>query len=454
MPAGHSFCWNGASGGRVGTCNQQLSMGCFVSAFSLRNQWNPLYLAVFLFFLWSTSKPGLAASSPVVGAVPFVDAVPYRLTVLVEPPEAKVEILNLDIPYQPSMFLNPGRYYIAVSSPGYDTEKGFIEIIDRNWMGKVTLRPIAVPASLDDAWRKLGEEKRRLEQQRRELAQERDKLERSKKKIAKEGRARSSGIKNRPATPAWFDVTPPTLVPVRSGRVLQGRTMPATTPTFKRAITSKPSKRLITSPPPKRAMTSKNLVVPLHSRTVQQGRAMPATTPVNKRATRPRSLVASLHSKTPQGGSMPATTPIKRRVTTSGRLVAPLLEDVMAYLKQPALPGKNLNLPESQEALLKLRQAQKLAPGNASVKLALQLHANRYLVYAGLFEKRSGANKMVARIRALGLPTFQQPILVNGRPAIRVCVGLFLRRDEAIKSLQHLQEKLQLKDAFLRAYRG
>ena len=351
-------------------------------AVSYQNQRIKIWLAIPVFFLWVIAKPVLAAANPTKNTTP------HHLAIFTEPPEAKVEILNIDTPYRPKMLLNPGRYYIAVSFPGYETEKGFIDIVDQDWKGKVTLRPLMAAANLDldEEWRKLEEEKLKLERLRQDLAREKLGLEKSKKAMAEERQVMAEECQ--------------VMAEEHQAQVSH--------------VEDKPT-------PP-----------------------TPVSTPM------PYSLPVSSLSK--DGTEAEISLP-DESATTSPELVTQLLDDAMSYLKQPAPPGQTATLPESLEALQKLRQAKKLDPGNASVNQALQMYSKRYLVYVGLFAQRSKADKLVRRIRDLGLPVFKQPINVKGKPVIRICVGLFLRRDDALRSLQRLQEKLRIKDAFLRAYK-
>ncbi|MBF0445107.1 MAG: SPOR domain-containing protein [Magnetococcales bacterium] len=67
----------------------------------------------------------------------------YNLTIITEPPEAKVEIEMFDMPakYVPGVKLPAGRYSINISHPCYTPQKGYIDITDKNWAGKIILKP-------------------------------------------------------------------------------------------------------------------------------------------------------------------------------------------------------------------------------------------------------------------------------------------------------------------------
>ncbi|MEO5353401.1 MAG: SPOR domain-containing protein [Magnetococcus sp. XQGC-1] len=156
-----------------------------------------LWAILFFSALWPTANPLLAADASRETGKQMVDNKPRHFTLLTEPAEAKVEILNLKTPYQPNMLLKPGRYHMVVSAPGYETEKGFIDILDQDWIGKVVLHPLNAPAAqteegddpkqamarLEEEMRKIKQEQANLEQTRRSLAQEQEKLEATKKEL-------------------------------------------------------------------------------------------------------------------------------------------------------------------------------------------------------------------------------------------------------------------------------
>ncbi len=111
----------------------------------------------------------------------------YRLTILSDPPEAHVEVQGLKNGYVPGIALKSGRYHIRISHPGYETEKGYIDIDAQEWFGKVVLRR-QTPADEDGynerlryinaaKWA-LSEERTALERLREELQQERQAISR------------------------------------------------------------------------------------------------------------------------------------------------------------------------------------------------------------------------------------------------------------------------------------
>ena len=378
-------------------------------AFSPRYQRILLWLSISLFFLLTTGKPAWATGEPVAHPAP------RHLTILTEPASAKIEILNIAPPYRPSMLLNPGRYHIAVSAPGYKPEKGFIDITDRDWTGKVILHPIATPARttketgcpslaeggeqrnetckdrarLDNEWRELEKEKRELEQMRTQFAQEKRAFYQAKKDTEGGRQAHPPEAKTRKnAIPTTVTTPLPEEVSAQEKHYQEGAT--------------------------------------------QEERAQEETTQ---------------EEEAMQGDEEPPKTALFAPPLTH------LLDEITAYLERATLPNRATPPPEREAALAKLRQAQALAPDDPSVVRVSQLYAKRYLIYAGLFEQKVRADKMEAHLRTLGFPIFQQPMSVKGKPSTRICVGLFLERANATKSLRRLQQELGINDAILRIYR-
>ena len=71
-------------------------------------------------------QPVAASGSGSVTADPLPPPVPagkVLLTVTTTPPDARVQLMNIKPSYQPGMALDPGRYEIEVSAPGYETQR-------------------------------------------------------------------------------------------------------------------------------------------------------------------------------------------------------------------------------------------------------------------------------------------------------------------------------------------
>ena len=110
------------------------------------------------------------------------DAVRYRLTILTEPAAAKIVIFNSATEYSPGVGLPPGKYNISVSHPGFHEEKGYIEVLNSDWLGKVILRPQqpedkTAAKSLETEWKRIEQEKLALEDARNRLENDRKKFD-------------------------------------------------------------------------------------------------------------------------------------------------------------------------------------------------------------------------------------------------------------------------------------
>ena len=71
----------------------------------------------------------------------------YRLTVLTDPPQAAVQLLNSRTPYQPGMQLPPGEYQIEVALDGYESSRIPVRIANSDVMLPVKLKKIEQPAT-------------------------------------------------------------------------------------------------------------------------------------------------------------------------------------------------------------------------------------------------------------------------------------------------------------------
>ncbi|WP_115717817.1 carboxypeptidase-like regulatory domain-containing protein [Gallaecimonas mangrovi] len=53
---------------------------------------------------------------------------PFHLTVLAEPANARVRIMNIRDKYRPAMVLAPGRYRVQVDAPGYRSQQFWLTV--------------------------------------------------------------------------------------------------------------------------------------------------------------------------------------------------------------------------------------------------------------------------------------------------------------------------------------
>ncbi|MDS4039858.1 MAG: PEGA domain-containing protein, partial [Candidatus Competibacter sp.] len=71
----------------------------------------------------------------------------YRLTVLADPPQASVRLLNSRTPYQPGVQLSPGDYQLEITSVGYEPARLSVRIANSDLMMPVNLKKIEQPAT-------------------------------------------------------------------------------------------------------------------------------------------------------------------------------------------------------------------------------------------------------------------------------------------------------------------
>ncbi len=74
-----------------------------------------------------------------------VPAITYGLTVKTSPAQARVRILNIPDRYQPGIQLPAGRYHIEVSQTGYDTQRTWVDIIDKDLTPAFSLTESVAP---------------------------------------------------------------------------------------------------------------------------------------------------------------------------------------------------------------------------------------------------------------------------------------------------------------------
>jgi hypothetical protein len=465
------------------------------------------------FFLWiillstllCATLPAAQAAEPGKTAG---DTPPHRFTLLVEPANAKVEILNLKTPYQPEMLLKPGRYHIAVSAPNHVTERGFVDVTDQDWIGKVVLLPMTTPAKgeeneesvaarIEEEWQKIKREKEQLSKNKQNLDREKEKLELAWKEVdaaksalelqRKEWENSRKEAENKPSDSAT--TTENRVVPEKpqNGTPLKAV---ADKPNGEKTVTEKPlveqrPELPMPTPPPQVAPRKLNkepaLAVEPPVPVPQPLAATHEAAPTRQATAQPTVNETEPATRPEAGNTPPASTPseptaappvAEQPVTEKPVIEKPVLEtsfaaqaklpdegqpgallkDAMRYLRLPR-PPRSEAPPEGEGILQKLQQAQKEYPGNPAIAQALQLHAKRYITYVGLFEIKEKAEAMVNTIQGLGVPAFQQAMTVKNKPVIRVCIGPFLQQNEAEKGLQFLLDKVEIKNPIMRIYK-
>lgn len=78
-------------------------------------------------------------AAPVTGAAGDAADITYTLTILPDPPDARVRILNIGPRYVPAMPLAPGAYHVRVDHPGYVTRESWVDLDGRDLVLDIAL---------------------------------------------------------------------------------------------------------------------------------------------------------------------------------------------------------------------------------------------------------------------------------------------------------------------------
>ena len=78
-------------------------------------------------------------------------------TVLVEPADARVRILNIRPPYRAGMVLSPGSYHVEASARGYETATGTVSHGSSPTVYQMTLRKVAIGPKIGERFRDCAE---------------------------------------------------------------------------------------------------------------------------------------------------------------------------------------------------------------------------------------------------------------------------------------------------------
>ena len=330
----------------------------------------------------------------------FVQTVPatavqeqtYRITILTEPKNAKVqvELFGMLSEYVFGAKLPQGRFHIIVSHPGYVTENGYIEILNKDWAGKVVLQSISdsVPVATDDAQRRkltkektlLAAEKQKLEKMYQQLMQEKQNLKQSNIKLEQK---------------------------------LQQLTNTKKTPAFKASITA-----------PKRRKSQN-----------AQLERFPAI----------RTVTANVDAEALD------ITDLQSFVASNNQPFDTAQKIMLKKLQK--LPSKKNASVLDVDDLIKLRQILADNPNDKVSKKLLSFHRSRYMVFVGIYPLKSDRLKDIEKkLQQYGLPTFYQDIDLKGKASLRLCVGLFEKRNEAVAAQKLIRDRFNIRNSIIRRY--
>ncbi|MBF0400669.1 MAG: SPOR domain-containing protein [Magnetococcales bacterium] len=361
------------------------------------------------------------------------DASSLHLTLLTEPADAKVEILNLEAPYQPNMAVKPGIYHMVVSAPGYKTVKGYITISDQDWVGKVVLSSQTAAAEVKGQEpQNLQQEQERLAEARRLLSQEQEQITAARQKLEAEQQALLRAKKE------WEAQQNAGTAP-RGGQAADGAALPAkrSNPLFS-WFSAASSAAVVGKAPAAKVDPAESTLQQIMADSDKKVGSSSADSASQQKA-------VTTDSQLPEQSAPKEATAPQESVDT-------LLDEVMLYLQLEPADHDNL-ASASEEALRKLRQAQEREPDNTAVKRALQMYDKRYIIRVGSFKQLWGANDMEERVRSLGIPAFQQSWTEREEPVYRVAIGPFPERKEADQNLAKLKRKIKVGESILRIYR-
>ncbi|MBF0172847.1 MAG: SPOR domain-containing protein [Magnetococcales bacterium] len=391
----------------------------------------------------------------------------FQFTLVTEPTDAKVQIHELTQPYASPVTLPEGRYHISVTAPGYKGEHGTVEIKGKDWSGLVRLTPVpsatapeASQSAIDGAWEKirkeqnmLKEERTKLEEKAGQLAKEKEKLAQAMAKLdldAKELATRckepqpavnptaSTSAKPSPAAPA-APVTPkvPASDPTASAKPSPATPAPTTVATAAPVTPKVPA-----SDPPASPKPSPATPAPAAAATAAPvaSSPAPAATASVSTAISPDSTPVPVLSVAGAGNNV-AGASNNMEVKEGVQRILTHLQDAPAQQKVNAAAMKTL-----------IKNLVATAPNDAEVQRVKQLYDERYLLYVGTFSSESKADDLENRLRALALPSFRQQFQIQGQKMVRVCVGLFAQRQEAVNALNAIQREFNVQDVIIRKF--
>ncbi|MBF0109424.1 MAG: SPOR domain-containing protein [Magnetococcales bacterium] len=160
----------------------------------------------------------------------------------------------------------------------------------------------------------------------------------------------------------------------------------------------------------------------------------------SEKENRERPAQGTVASPVPDGSASASGTPdIKEEI----RLAMNHLQEAQSRRK-----GNESAMKERIDRLLAV------APNDPEVQRVKQLYGERYMIYVGTFASEQKAGELETRLRALTLPSFRQEFQIQGRKMMRVCVGLFSGRQEAMNALSLLQRDFNVPDAIVRKFRN
>ncbi|MBF0380149.1 MAG: SPOR domain-containing protein [Magnetococcales bacterium] len=421
----------------------------------------------------------------------------YQLTIITEPSHAKVTILNTTTEYSPGVVLPSGRYNILVTAPGYLEEKGYIEIQDKEWVGRVVLQKSANHddpelTAIDLEWQRINTEKLDLQKAQSQLVAER--LVFDQQKVEFEKQKKKLIMQQIELAKAQYEVDAQRLEISeklnRLERLDKSNTEFEETKQPPELVTNK--SQLVTKSVAKRAKQlakseeqSEDKEVSLTQQSINKKKAIKQEVEKLKKKSvlkAAKKLAVSVTKKVEKSTSNQQKVEVPRAVITEKQFIHLVnnsrAKAPPANIEPPDTNPKEAKNPEIQKLLtatmagLRLYQPKKmakklnrglkkkvdrlkaLAPDDPKVKQITRLYKARYIVVVGLFAKKNRAMDLVKKLKKQDFSAYyEQADLKSGR-YYRVAVGPFEKRSQGIAVKKLLYDNLKIKDTILRVFKN
>ncbi|MBF0421672.1 MAG: SPOR domain-containing protein [Magnetococcales bacterium] len=391
---------------------------------------------------WSRMSPGkvklawLSLVLPLaVGNVLAAENDPprFRMTLVTDPVHATVKIHELTEPYPAPLTLPEGRYHVSVTAAGFQGEHGTIDIQGKDWSGLVRLTPTPpeadctkATAALEQGWAKLRQEQDQLREDRLQAEDRSKRLERDEakfneavKKLNKDSKDLAQKIKKASKQTGCDQV--------EAGSVKMGGGKPdakpeTVTPTELTAkLDAVPSSEIVAKSdgPAKEEVATKPTLA---------GKAEP-------------NVIESGPADATSAATSPPSEPVPDEVQSG-------IKQILSFLQSPPSQQKG----HAANLQILLDRLLVLAPSHPEVQRVKQLYEERYVVYVGTFSSDDKAAEMEGMLRSKSIPTFRQQFVIQGQNMLRVCAGLFDKRQDATNALSTIQHDFNIQDAIMRKF--
>ncbi|MBF0156795.1 MAG: PEGA domain-containing protein [Magnetococcales bacterium] len=431
------------------------------------------------------------------------DSPRFHLTIITVPEEAEVSLLTYPEPYRRGMELPPGRYPVKVSHPGFREEIGYIDIVDRDWGGKVVLLasgeesstppstkgvPTPTKDSPEPATPPEGSDIAAKTEDAPSPALSKAEESVSGPPSSPDSAAPSDGREAMPSEPFAAGATPsldlPPPGPVAAPLPMEESPGPASP----QESASSPEE----SKPAPRATDSAKVASAANTAKVTPAGDATKVAPDDDAAKAPRET----GGKTADQSSVAATWAAISKAALPGTESSEEEEGSAGHPPEQAAdgnnateaegseraggavqPGEEVEQPEisrwlaegygwlqsprtrtspnpesGEKAREMFRRVLAVDPVNSAALRGLKLAHERYMVYVALFREVGRLDAFMEGVRKLGIPVFLQQVDLAGQPATRVTAGLFESPAEAVAARDRMASGLHITDMLIRRY--